>query len=324
MMMASNLVDGTLLKHVFFPYAELRTTAVRASGARFAYYTTAEVATRILQTQQIWMRNAAVMNDFMEISHGFECLRAAYSGESGDVLKRALDSCFPGLPEELEAVFDSWLPIIHRDTYLTCVSEHRADEDLRGRLSMWRAYGATTGVAIVLNGAVMFAESDTLGAYSSPVFYGEARDFAAAFMSFAKGIEVRAALVASLGRETVKNAMFQVFRFATLCTKHPGFSEELEWRVIASPLLNPSGRLTSNVEIVRGVPQMVVKLKLENAPDEGLIGLAIPELVNRIIIGPSEFPQVTERALYQLMSDLGVPDAQKKIVVSDIPLRHNA
>ena len=75
------------LRRVFFPYADRRTAAVQANGGRFAYYTTASVAVSVLRSKEIWMRNAVTMNDFMEISHGFECLNAAYKGDSGAALK---------------------------------------------------------------------------------------------------------------------------------------------------------------------------------------------------------------------------------------------
>jgi len=53
-----------------------------------------------------------------------------------------------------------------------------------------------------------------------------------------------------------------------------------------------------------------------------LVGLALPDLLNRIIIGPCEFPQVILTAFHRLLDDAGVPDPGKKIVVSDIPLRN--
>jgi len=148
---------------------DLKTREVIAAGGRFAYYTTADTATSVLRNRQIWMRSTTTMNDYMEVEHGFECLNAAYKGEPGNGLNTALDACFPGLAEDLKNYFNAWLPGIRRDTYMTCVSEHSAEEDQHGRLSMWRAYGGQTGVALVLNGAVMFSESDALGAYSSPV-----------------------------------------------------------------------------------------------------------------------------------------------------------
>ena len=45
------------------------------------------------------------------------------------------------------------------DTYLTSISEHRNKEDTFGRLSMWRAYGETTGVALVMNNSPFLTPS---------------------------------------------------------------------------------------------------------------------------------------------------------------------
>jgi hypothetical protein len=139
--MAIEPLDEQKLDSLFFLYSKERTEAVKKNGGRFVYYTNAEVASSILRNREIWMRNASVMSDFKEISHGMECVTAAWGGASGDVLKRALGSAFPGLPEEVATLFNSWSLAISVDTYLTCVSEHRSEEDQRGRLSMWRAYG---------------------------------------------------------------------------------------------------------------------------------------------------------------------------------------
>jgi hypothetical protein len=206
---------------------------------------------------------------------------------------------------------------------MTCVSEHHSEENERGRLSMWRAYGGTTGVAIVMNGTAMLSPSNALNVFSSPVFYGDATAFADEFMKTAKLVEAEAAFIKQWDRNTIKDMMFQMLRFAVLCTKHPGFAEELEWRVIGSPTMHPSQRVRSEVEVVRGVPQKVMKIKLENVPEEDFVGAAPSELIERIIIGPCEFPLVTSEALFKLLTDLEVPNPQNRIFVSDIPLRHS-
>lgn len=310
------------LARVCFPYAARRTEEMKANGNRFVYYTTAEVAMHILRNQQIWLRNALLMNDFSEISHGFACLNAAYNGPSGTVLKAALASCFPDLPREVEDMFNALLPNVRGDTYLTCFSEHCLDEDRRGRLSMWRAYGGATGVAVVINGAVMHGDSTALGALSSPVYYADSEAFAKDFMEVASGIRAATPLLKRVGKDAVRSTVFQMLRFAALCTKHPGFQEELEWRVIASPTIYSTPRLSTSIEVIQGVPQQVVKIKLESAPDEGLVGLGLRELLDRIIIGPCEFPQMTAAAFYKVLVDLGFDDAQDRVVVADIPLRH--
>ena len=307
--MAFTPADTDRTTHIFYPYAEEKTREVITAGGRFVYYTTAETATSILKNKQIWMRNTAAMNDYMEVEHGFDCLDAAYKAEPGNSFNAALNSCFPGLAHEVKDFF-------------ICVSEHLPAEDRHGRLSMWRAYGGKTGVALVLNGAVMFSKSNALNVFSSPVAYLNPAAFAAYFEKIALNMESEIEHIRSLGRETVSAIAFNMLRFAVLCTKHPGFHEEREWRVIASPRMHPTDHATLAIEVVGGTPQAVLKLDLDNQPDKGLVGLAIPELLDRIIIGPCEFPHVISSAFQKLLAEAEVPEPEKKIIVSDIPLRH--
>ncbi len=299
-----------------------RTRDVIAAGGRFVYYTTADTAARILANRHVWMRSTTAMNDYMEVEHGFDCLNASYKAEPGKIFNSALDACFPGLAAELLELFNAWLPNIRQDTYLLCVSEHLPEEDAHGRLSMWRAYGGQAGVALVLNGGVMFRESHALGAYASPVAYLTPDAFADDFTRIAEAIKSEAAHIRTLDRDTIKTHAFNMLRFAVVCTKHPGFHEEREWRVVASPAMYPSDLLSSSVEIVRGIPQTVLKIDLQDHPDRGLTGLALPELLDRIIIGPCEFPLVVVKAFRNLLTDARVPEPGSKIFVSGIPLRH--
>lgn len=319
--MSLTIEDLERISHIFFPYTELKTQEVISSGGRFVYYTTAETATSILRNKQFWMRNTAAMNDYLEVEHGFECLNASYKALPGIAFNAALDTCFPGLATEVKEFFNGWLPSIRRDTYITCMSEHLRGEDQHGRLSMWRAYGEKTGVAIVLNGAVMLRKTTApvLNIFSSPVAYLTPDEFAAEIEKIAKNIDTEVSYIRSLGRETVKHLVFNVLRFAVLCAKHPGFHEEREWRVIASPIMHPTPHATFAVEVVRGTPQEVLRVELKNHP--GLVGLALPELLDRIIIGPCQFPDLVRNAFKRLLQEAGVPDPTNKIIVSDIPLR---
>ena len=314
--------DEERLNRIFFPYMDRKNREAIAVQSRFVYYTTADTAASILRNRQLWMRNTTAMNDYMEVEHGLECLNPAYKAEPGERFRAALDAYFPGLAAELLEYFNGWLHHIRSDTYMMCVSEHSPDEDRHGRLSMWRAYGGQTGVALVLNGAVMFSEGHALGAYASPVAYLDTDEFAVEFMKVVTNIEGEAEYIRSLGREKVRNIAFNMLRFAVLCTKHPGFHEEREWRVVASPAMYPSKLLGRSVEVIRGTPQTVLKIELQNHPDQGLVGLALPDLLNRIIIGPCEFPQVVLSAFHRLLEEAGVPEPGKKVVVSAIPLRN--
>lgn len=121
--------------------------------------------------------------------------------------------------------------------------------------------------------------------------------------------------------EVLKNEIFNVFRFAVLCTKHPGFVEEREWRVIYLPRFEHSERLIKEIVSIKGTPQMIHKIPLKNIPEEGLVGVEIPEIVDRIIIGPTKYPIAIYDAFVTLLGEAGVEDAKSRIFISDIPLR---
>src|SRR5438034_9973301 len=60
-----------------FGYANARQETLIGQGLKLAHYTSAEVAAQVLLRQNIWMRNASSMNDYMEVTFGSECLKAA-------------------------------------------------------------------------------------------------------------------------------------------------------------------------------------------------------------------------------------------------------
>jgi hypothetical protein len=122
------------------------------------------------------------------------------------------------------------------------------------------------------------------------------------------------------GRDEIINRIFHMLRFAALSTKHPGFAEEKEWRVLFGPTLQKSEWIKSEIIALNGVRQPVYKLPLDNIAEVSLVA-GIPELLDRIIIGPTEFPFALGAAFQQLLTDAGVKDAENKISVSRIPLR---
>jgi hypothetical protein len=111
-----------------------------------------------------------------------------------------------------------------------------------------------------------------------------------------------------------------MLRFAALSTKHPAFEEEKEWRVLYTPSLEKSRWIVHEVIAVNGIPQPVYKLPLKNIAEVGL-GAEIPNLLDRVIIGPTEFPIALGRAFERLLFEAGVKDTDKRIALSGIPLR---
>lgn len=55
---------------ILYRHSSARLDEVRQAGRKFAHYTTAENALNIIAGLSVWLRNAAVMNDHLEIEHG--------------------------------------------------------------------------------------------------------------------------------------------------------------------------------------------------------------------------------------------------------------
>jgi hypothetical protein len=100
-----------------------------------------------------------------------------------------------------------------------------------------------------------------------------------------------------------------------------GFREEREWRVIYSPAYAKSDVLIPDIQSIRGVPQQIYKIPLKDIPDQSLVGIELHSLIDRVIVGPTQYPQATYGALVSLLEKAGMTDARKRVVVSDIPLR---
>lgn len=309
------------LAELFMPHIVERRSAL-TNGMRLVHYTSAEGAHRIITGKQMWLRNAQLMNDFSEIQHGLNCLYAAWNSQCGKDLQGMIDRVKGGLRNEIAALFDGHTNNLRTQTYITCVSEHRDEEDQLGRLSMWRAYGGRNGVALVLNNSAFDAETDEMQVYSSPVFYQSVDDFTDWFSVWSKAIVAAEDALCSLGGDVVQNWLFASFRSFALCTKHPAFAEEREWRVFHSPAFEgASDWIEPANEVVHGVPQPVMKLILKDDPARGVTGVAPATLVERLIIGPSEYPLQIFQALAAALDAAGVQDPGSKIFISNIPLR---
>jgi hypothetical protein len=305
---------------IFYPFAFERIAQASKDQIRFVHYTSADTAMRIIQNNEVWMRKASAMNDFMEIEHGFECLNIAYKGNK-ERFQSLFNGMFPGFTGRLEERFNDWLPHFRTDTYVTSVSVHDGSEDRYGRLSMWRAYGGVSGIAIVMKSTPFLQPSKALNAYTSPVAYLDHAGFDTQFNLLLDSVESNADFVRNMGEEAVFAFIFSAFRSAILCTKHPGFFEEKEWRVIHSPKFEKSDRIAAAIESIKGIPQTIYKIPLKDVPDENLVGIEIPELIDRIIVGPTQFPVEVHGAFIALLEAAGVTDAANKVVISDLPLR---
>lgn len=291
---------------------------------KFVHYTDAETAMKIIKNKEVWLRNAQVMNDASEISYGLSYFKKAlFENDALGVLAEA-ESVIGSEPiqQELKSRLQAYDRFLQQETYLACLSRHQSCEDETGRLSMWRAYG---NVAIVIRSTPFTFDRpiERNAPLSVSVNYFDKDDYASHLSNIASKLRERAAdlKAANINREGMIQALIELAYNVAVCTKHSGFLEEQELRVIWHPLSMSNPHMKPKQVVINGVAQTIWALNLVNDPENGLDRADLPNLLERIIIGPTAHPQVSYSAFVECLKSVRVPEPENKVVVSHIPLR---
>lgn len=305
---------------IFHHRAATRIAEAKKRRQRFVYYTNGSTAKSILANEEIWMRSPSCMNDFSEARHGYDMFIRNWSSSNGPGLQAAMDRIHPGTANRLfNAISGNSLRQLFADTFIACVSEHDKADDEHGRLSMWRAYAAQTGIAMVFSGDIFSdGENSGFGAYYSPVEYMSDPEFSNEFSKFTERLNKHDNHLRQMPPEEFYGFIYNAALLSMLCVKHPGFREEREWRVFS---IDPTdlGLLKRSIEVVSGVPQPVLKLPIvtEERDRSALYHL------DRLLIGPTQYPVAVWSAMVELLTQKGVRDASDIVRLTGIPLRQN-
>ena len=293
------------------------------TNGRFVHYTSAENALKIIDTKCIWMRNTTCMTDFREVQHGRDALNRYFNNAAKmGPFAAALNNCCPGVADQAINLFNQWWQATQLQTYVTSISEHDPREDDHGRLSMWRAFGGTAArVAIVVKVQLATGVNTALNAVLSPVGYFTDDLVAQELDAVADGVRTNRDFLRGLDRNYVLGSIFEMLTTSVVCLKHEAFDEEREWRVVYSPKRTPSTLLDSSIEVINGVPQPVYKIPFKNNSEFELTGLSPDEIIDRVIIGPTQFPYVMYEAFVTALGAAGVTNAAQRVRISQIPVR---
>jgi hypothetical protein len=313
--------EARLLTELFVPHLYEKATQLNPNS-RFAHYSSAETAIKIISNREVWMRNARYQNDHSEIEHGLDCLMYAYN-KNRTFVSEVLGSFSNVLCASIETTFKDYYAYISNDTYISCLSLHESHEVYNGRLSMWRGYGnLEDAVALILKPEPFLRPTDALRAYTFPIRYGYEQDFEAQFLSMLTRWKEEKETLSQFAVDVLTYWVIVCFLNLIVSQKHPGFREETEWRVIYNPGLKKSLRISPETVSFRGGPEIIQKIPLTDVPDEGLAGIEPRELIERIIINPRmAMPDRAIAALSAILTKNGFSDVSDRITVSDIPWR---
>ncbi len=291
-----------------------------------AHYTSIRVMENILRSSEVWFSNPLFMNDMQELVHGLNEGTKFFS-DIGPLKKAG------GSDERAEILRHSYFHYLQHfdiqqafDTYVFCLTEHDPKNN-DGLLSMWRGYGQHGNGA-----ALVFDSSKITLVPTSPLIFGK--------VSYVSD-EERTAQVQALMNAWVElteslslandklhlgaHIAFSLVKGHALMTKHWGFSEEQEWRVIYYPERDAEGALKQFLSYHIGERGVEPKLKYQighianvSAPD-----LALERLLDRIILGPSLSSPLALRSVQRMLDGIGKPNFKPLLRPSTIPLRPN-
>jgi Protein of unknown function (DUF2971) len=299
-------------------------TLFPASRPLLAHYTSVEVLEKILAHNEMWFSNPLYMNDWEELQYGMNTGASQFLTNSHLIeasgsaeVHGKLVACF----DQLFYDFDTKHAI---DTYVLCFSKH-SPENNDGLLSMWRGYGARgSGVALVIDTAKQGVIEH------SPLILGIVHY--ASHSQRLEWIDSKLAQLAEIVRAQPKtdenlyyvaHSWIERLKLFSLFTKHDGFSEEQEWRVVYMSERETTNALSSMLGYLvtaRGV-EPKLKLKLTVLPGVVDSSVSIEVLTDRIILGPSISTVLAENSVRKMLRLNGKASLAERVVASSIPYR---
>lgn len=289
-----------------------------------AHYTSINTLEQIMGNDEIWFSNPLYMNDWEELRFGMNEGAAAFRNNVNVKNACKNDSIYGKLISHFDRLYYEFDTKHAFNTYVLCLSDHDP-QDQDGVLSMWRGYGASGGGAAIVFDTGKIVANEFSPLIISKVKYGTREQRLA-------WIEEKISLLASImdghivsDEDVYYAAYFWIERLKlfSLFTKHVGFREENEWRVVYFSERDPDAlcnHMLGYAITSRGVEP---KLKLKIQPLEGVIDgdLSLENIIDRIILGPTTSTVLAANSVRRILELKGKPSLAEKVVPSSIPFR---
>jgi hypothetical protein len=310
-------------------YSAIETKTSRDKPLLLAHYTSVQVIEQILRNDEIWLANPLYMNDLDEMRAGLTLgsqIFPEFARQAGTNVDQAT---------RLTQAYNHYLAHLSTevalDTYIFCLSEH-PHGDTDGRLSMWREYGSKgNGAALVINTQKIHYQPHSPLIIAKVAYKSNQERVDVLRTQLANWATITRA--ANLPNDQLYLAAYAAFGFVkslALTTKHTGFSEENEWRIVYVPERDPLGYLKGSLDYFVGPRGVEPKLKYRfghtynpEPPKTGepLISGASTDILEFVLLGPSASSPLAKAAFTRMLERNGKGAFGDRVFPSTIPLR---
>jgi hypothetical protein len=302
-----------------------RFNTLKRAEVKLAHYTSAQNALNIVAGKSIWLRNCRIMNDYLELDYGIELMSEYFKySENKNKWNKILNEKF-GIDHSIIDLFNFNWKNYKDHIYVSCFSEHHTIDDAIGRLSMWRAYGGDgDGVALIFNGQPFANQLSNFPGSILPVVYDGERYIFEKMDEFFNHLDKNLGQILKEKEKFDREwAVFYPMILHCLHVKHRGFAEEKEWRLVFCPEFHDDDKniFEKKIAVIRGTPQIVFSVNIKDYSEYGLHGTDLDNLLEQIIIGPTEHGEILKSAFKISLGNLNINNPLNRIILSDIPLR---
>lgn len=306
-------VEAFLDQHAF-PDEQGEWQKLENGEITLTHYTTAEAAYNIISSKKIYMRDARFTNDRSEIKYGFDLINKAFSEKYQDLYRDLFSIIDKNIIDDFNEVIIGDINNVLHNNFIFCLFGQRAckkEELHNGILSMWRTYGGKNGVCFQFNGSLV--NTDLVNPVLSKVNYWNYNDLDAEMERFYK-ILIDNIDIISQNKSILLSKIVNKIKYDLAFIKNPCFSEENEWRLVCFPDFGSDREYIIENVIIRGIPQVVVSLPF--SPD---YKTSFDEIISNVVIGPSNYAELVQRSIAELLRVEGLKNAYDRVTISDTP-----
>lgn len=312
-------MNEELLYEVFLPDLLKDKNEFYCSVNDLAYYTRASTLFSILDNKEVWLRSTMCMNDYQEIRYTGDYIIRNFQHNNTIYNRfiRVLGEIIPVKITDLQDFFANKLESIvgglYVHTYIMCFTEHDDEIFPDGNLQMFNSYGRGHGACLIF-------DKNKLKELDLPIYkvhYSNKRNIDEKIIQLLNRLEEKAEELRGIDVKMIINYLQLFFINLIATTKHPGFRQENEWRLIINDKLlrydeNFTNAKNEKVRCVNDIPQIIKTLKLDGYEN----------LLKKIILEPRYTMTAEALAISKMLkASWNIDNPADIIRVSEIPIR---